>query len=398
MAELLVRASALDHGVLERLAARPTGPGLDRLVVDAHTALSPALAKPLRAHGVPLLIDPQTYFLQDRQHPADRWAALPFATPERLTSSDLFSIASVDGLIDTCIRYQVEHGATQLIAPYVHVEKGDDGWAEVQALIYRRCRLYLDRNALGFKLIAPAALSWTLLAHVRRESSFDLLLAGLRDLAPGEIALAASKVDDGVRAWDRVSDFVAVIPVLSEIAPVIAWQQGALGEAALAAGAHGYEAGIGWRERCQLRQAAAAHRTPTDSPPIGARPTYIHRLMRSVPRPTLEAAVQYPAIAAELTCLHGDCCPEGRSGLTRDAREHSVLARARGVQALGAMDSPRWRWHDLEERASAGLALARRLNLLADRNARAKHVDDRALTAIQLVAHAQQRLAARRVA
>jgi hypothetical protein len=38
MAELLVRASVLDRGVLTRLAVRSSGPGMDRLVLDAHTA------------------------------------------------------------------------------------------------------------------------------------------------------------------------------------------------------------------------------------------------------------------------------------------------------------------------------------------------------------------------
>jgi hypothetical protein len=261
-----------------------------------------------------------------------------------------------------------------------------------------RLRRYLDHNALGYKVIAPVALSWSLLPHARRAIAFGVVLDSLLDLAPDEVALAVSKADEGVRAWDRASDFASAIATLTDVAPVIAWQQGALGELAVAAGALGYETGIGWRERCKLREAAAAHRQQAESPPIGARPTYVQRLMRSVPRPTLEAAIQYPALVAELTCLNGDCCPEGRSGLTRDAREHSVLARARSLHDLASIESPRWRWNDLEQRATRGLALARRLNLLADRNNRVKHVDQRALEALQIVAHAQQRLAPRRAA
>jgi hypothetical protein len=348
--------------------------------------------------GVPVLIDPQTYFLQDRQHPADPWASLPFGTAEALTASDLSDPAEVDGLIETCVTYQLDHGATQLVAPYVHVEKGYEAWADVQALIHRRLRRYIDRNALGFKIVAPVALSWSLLPVTRRASAFDVIVEGLQDLAPDEVALAASKADEGVRAWERTFDFASAISVLADVAPVIAWQQGALGELAVAAGAIGYETGIGWRERCKLREAAAAHRQPAVPAPIGARPTYVQRLMRSLPRPTLAAAVQHPALVAELTCLNGDCCPEGRSALTHDAREHSVLARARSLQGLASIDSPRWRWHDLEERATRGLALARRLNLLADRDDRAKHVDQRGLEAIQVVAHAQQRRAPRRAA
>lgn len=399
LAELLVRAGAPDRGVLERLAARASGPGLDRLVIDAHTPVRHGdLGGLLRARGIPLLIDPQTYFLQDRQRPADPWASLPFATPDVLAPADLHYPARVDELVHLCLSYQIDSGATQLVVPYVHIDRGAEEWAEAQALIYRRARRCLDVEFVGFRVIAPVAVSWRLLTHARQPDVLNVLRRGLRELAPHEIALAASKVDDGVRPWDRVSDLVTAIRDLIAVAPVIAWQQGALGELAVAAGAFGYECGIGWRERCNLRGAAASHRSPAGPVPIGARPTYIHRLMRSLPRVTLEVAAQHPAIAADLTCLNGDCCPEGRTGLTRDACEHSVLARARGLQALAAIDSPRWRWRDLEERAFSGQILARRLNLLADRTDRAKHVDDRALEAIRLVAHAQQRLAPRRVA
>lgn len=330
MAELLVRASALDRGVLERLAARSVDPGIDRLVLDAHTARTADMADPLRVRGVPLIIDPQTYFLQDYQHPADPWASLPFGTAAALTPADLSDPVVVDALIDACLTYQLDHGATQLVAPYVHVEKGREEWAEVQALIHRRLRRHLDHNALGFKVIAPVALSWSLLPAARRARAFDVVYESLLRLAPDEVALAASKADEGARAWDRASDFASAISTLTGIAPVIAWKQGALGELAVAAGAFGYETGIGWRERCKLREAAAARRNPAGRAAIGARPTYIRRLMRSVSRPTLEAAVQDPALVAELTCLTAIAAP--KAGLpSPEMRANTAWSRGRAA-------------------------------------------------------------------
>ncbi|HEX5404204.1 MAG TPA: hypothetical protein VFX16_18095 [Pseudonocardiaceae bacterium] len=47
------------------------------------------------------------------------------------------------------------------------------------------------------------------------------------------MALAASKVDDSVRPDLRLANFVAVIRRIKRRFPVIVWQQGVLGEAAV---------------------------------------------------------------------------------------------------------------------------------------------------------------------
>jgi hypothetical protein len=86
-----------------------------------------------------------------------------------------------------------------------------------------------------------------------------------------------SKVDDGVHPDQRLVTFMAVLRRIKRRFPVIAWQQGVLGEAAVAAGAIGYETGLGWRERCDLQGAMSAHRQPP-SGNFGARPVYIPAL------------------------------------------------------------------------------------------------------------------------
>lgn len=91
------------------------------------------------------------------------------------------------------------------------------------------------------------------------------------------------------------------------------------------------------------------------------------------------------------------CCPGGRAALLEDARAHAIAARRGNLDVLSAAASPRWRWNRLAQRASAGLAVADRINVLATRAPGITHVDTRALHAILAVAD-QQRVAPRRAA
>jgi len=84
MAELITRIGASAAALLTRLVTPGVG-GLmparpDRVVVDAHTAQAhPEIASTARHAGLPMLIDPQTSYLQGEQYPGDPWARLPFS-------------------------------------------------------------------------------------------------------------------------------------------------------------------------------------------------------------------------------------------------------------------------------------------------------------------------------
>jgi hypothetical protein len=123
MAELLIRASSQDAAVLRRVygldgrpaaAARPS-----RIVIDAHVPVasrgSDVVATARRA-GVPLLIDPQTFYLQGTQHARDRWACLPFGRPGKLLPADVDGFVQEE-LVAEAISYQISHGATAVIPP-----------------------------------------------------------------------------------------------------------------------------------------------------------------------------------------------------------------------------------------------------------------------------------------
>lgn len=385
MAELLLRVGSPDRALLGglMLGAVPPPALPDRVVVDAHVAASTdALSAIARTAGVPFMVDPQTHYLQDRQHSADAWSLLTFATPAALTPADL-GPARQQQLIEQALAFQLEHGATQLIVPGVHIEGSDDGWTQVQLGLLRRARRYLDRERIRLPVSAPIHLSWRLLAMPVWEQALEPLRRAALELGAAELLLAAGKSDKGVRPDDRLADLIAVIAHLRRDLPVVAWQQGTLGEACVAGGAAGYECGIGWRETCDLRGASAGHRSaPATDPPLGRRPVYVHRLRRSLPARSVEALSAYPRLRALLTCPDYDCCPDGASTLLGDARHHAVLARARSMQTLSLIQRQSWRWASLATDTEQGLLLAERINRLAGTNTAVNRVDTGALRAI----------------
>lgn len=406
MADLIVRISGCDEALLSRLVGPPRSgsPSTatrrpDRIVVDAHTAAStPSIARTARRAGLPMLVDPQTFYLQDDQYPADPWAQLPFASSPVSTVGDLLNPARLDRLIAESLEFQLDHGASILTAPYVHVERAVDGWAKVQAGLYRRTRRFLDANNLCLPVLAPLALSWRLLGRTTWPTALDDLVAAIHALEPTEVALAASKIDQGARADRRLADLYATIGRLRCHWPVIAWQQGVLGEACVAAGADGYETGIGWRERCDLRAQMGTHRKPAGQG-FGARPVYIAALGRSIPKRTVAALLtDHPTVAADLVCQDQKCCPAGRQTLTSDARTHAVIARAARLATISAAAHPRWAWKLLAAQSAHGLQLTERINAIAARSAGIAKVDTTALHAIAVTADVRRQAASRRYA
>ena len=268
MADLLIRASSNDAVLLRRVFGFDGHPRAaavpNRIVVDAHTvARTDAISDIARRAGVPFLVDPQTYLLQDRQHDGDKWASLPFADPAIWTPGEALSPTKRDALIRESINHQVTHGATSIIAPYVHLEKATSGWIDVQAQLWLDTRRYLDKEGLALPVVAVLAPGWRLLHPIQGQKALASVFGALETLTPHEVALAASRVAAGVDPGSRLMDLVLMIERLKARYPLIAWQQGVLGEACISAGAIGYETGIGWREKCDLQNTMAQHRRPS---------------------------------------------------------------------------------------------------------------------------------------
>lgn len=398
MAELLIRAGAPDVALIQRVLAGPLGQRPSRIVVDAHVATSaPAIAVAAATAGLPFLIDPQTHYLQGTQHVADPWGQLPFTDRVANRPSDLLRPGRATAVAVRVIDYQLTHDATALIAPYVHIEAADDGWLEAQTALWRATRRVLDERGIHLPLTAVVALGWRLLDRSTWPGTLGPLRREMRSLAPNEVAVAASKVDQGARPGQRLAALISVVRLLNHDYPVIAWQQGALGEAAVASGAAGYETGIGWRERCDLRSARNAHSRPPERGGM-ARPMYVDAVKRGVDKRVIRALIDNPRISAMLTCLHIDCCPGGRLDLLGDPRQHAITARLRSLAELTQPAQPAWRWNHLAQGARHGLELATRINIYTAGFAGVPRLDVGALQATFEIAEHQRQVLHRRSA
>ncbi len=402
MADLVVRVGGDDIALMEQVLTGPPERRPHRLVVDAHAAPRMGrVAAAARRAGLPFLIDPQTHFLQDFQHATDPWAQLPFGAPQRCSPPELLQPGRLDVLVAAVVEHQLSHGATAILAPYVHLERPGDGWAEVQVELWRACRRYLEQQGYKVEVLAVVALGWRLLDRSKWTAALRPLITALReDLKPAEVALAASKVDQGVRPTDRLASFVAVIRQLRRHWPVLAWQQGVLGEATVAAGAAGYECGIGRRERCDLTAHMRSRRWP-DDPSAGraARAVYTAALRRSVPKRSLQELLRTESrIAAQLSCLDVACCPSGQRALLSDARAHAISARRRGLELVAQTAHPAWKWNYLAQEARAALGLAAQINTAAQRSRAVTRIDVGALTATLLYADNRRQTLRRRAA
>lgn len=362
MAELLVRFGSVDAALAVNVLTGPRSRRPSRVVVDAHVAAAtPTIAAGAARAGIPMLVDPQTFFLQDDVNPANAWARLPFAVASRLSPADVAEPRRAAAIAEQVIDYQLGHGASHVMVPYVHVERAGDGWDIAQLALWEASRRVLDAAGLDMPVVATLALGWRLLAHTAWPSGLLPLTAALNDLGPDEIALAATKVDAGVCPEDRLADMLAAIERLARDFPVLAWQQGALGEAAVLAGARGYETGIGWRERCDLQSKMRSLRSaPTDGG--GPRPIYITSLRRGIDKRTLQEVLGNPRLEAGAVCLDVTCCPDGPRSLLADARQHAINARLASLAQVVTPAHSAWRWAQLAAEAEEGLDWARRIN------------------------------------
>jgi hypothetical protein len=392
MAELLVRASTQDAKLLRRVYGfdgQPAAPARPhRIVVDAHVPSAkngPDICATARRAGVPYLIDPQTFYLQAAQHPEDSWANLPFGQTAAWQPSQA-DIAAQDELVARVVDYQVTNGASAIIAPYIDLEKPESEWLLIQAGLWERTRRYLDQQSIALPVIAVLAVGWRILQTLHGVRALNPVLTALSHLGPREVAIAASKADQGAHPEHRLMSLVLIVERLRADYPVLLWQQGHLGEVGVAVGAVGYECGIGWRERCDLPTTSKAHGRPAQGGARSARPVYIPILGRSIPKNSVETIRrEFRDIWLQMLCHDTDCCPAGGQGLLLDARAHAIVQRARHLEQIARIDRPVWRWQHLADRADAGLAVAKRINRYASTGLPLTKIHTGALTAISAV-------------
>ncbi|ASW88162.1 MULTISPECIES: hypothetical protein [Mycobacterium] len=398
--DLFVRAGRNDNRVIEELMAPATAgvPFAGRrvpmrtLVIDAPTAaVQPALREAAEAAGLPLLIDPLTHLFQDEQAPASAWATLEFAAPQAHTAQHFADDSAIATLVQQSLAFQLDHGASILVPPYFYAKSPDDPWFRIQIAANQRTAEYLAGERINLP-VAPV-FAGNLKAFGSQRSWAEGVEEFLRSLAKINVryvpvALSSSRSPLG-DTEDRLGAYLATVRHMGAAVPIIAWRQGQYGLAAVAAGAVGYQTGLGTDERCDLAEFTRARRPkPPPEPGKGPQMTkriYLGRFGRSVSSRVAEVLLNSGYLRGTLTCADPVCCPDGVSSMTSGWRQHAVRARSRELDELHRMPDSAWRLNHvarLAERAADDARAANQVLAQADVADRLPEASFRALTTV----------------
>ena len=233
------------------------------LVIDAPTAVAqPALRQAAQGAGLPLIVDPLTHLIQDEQVPNKGWAALNFADPHAFSADHFFDDSTLVPLVQKSLAFQLDQGASILVPPYFYAKPPTDPWFRVQLAANRKAAEYLAGERINLP-VAPIFVGSLKSFGAQRywDTGVDEFLRSLANLNVRyvPVALSSSRAKNG-DTEDRLGAYMATVRHVGAAAPVIAWRQGQYGLAAVAAGAVGYQTGLGIDERCDFAQLSRARR------------------------------------------------------------------------------------------------------------------------------------------
>jgi hypothetical protein len=391
MAQLLIRPSLNDHQVIADLLAPPPMPTIRRsrppiaqLVVDSHIAVQrPTFAESANEAGIPFLVDPTTMFLQSDVDPTSSWAKLSFATARPLTVDEI----DVDELIEQVVQFQVEQGATRIIAPYLYASEPSDPAFAMSIRLLASTAHYVRNNDVPLPVVA------ILCGQLRKFAAVQALDAGVErfvDAAEAHDAQSVGLCFSPLGApGDSYSKLVGLFLVASRVtrAPmsVVAWRQGIYGPALVAAGLAGYETGIGIGEQTNIARQQANRRAKDKAKRTGGGPgIYFDQLGRSVPKPAAEVLLGVNEMRPKLMCDDEGCCPTVAETLD-NGRPHAVRSRARQLAELGEQPHRRWRLHSVARQAHTAATLAKQANRVLDAAGVKQKIGTKSLEALSQV-------------
>jgi hypothetical protein len=390
MSELIMRPAHNDHRLVEALLATSGGvrqirPPLSRLVLDAPVALKqPVFVQAAEASGTPVLIDPLTFYLQDDVRSDDSWRRLPFAPSGAVPISDFDSEDFRKHLIRQVVDFELEYGATAVIAPYLLLDDDDRVMSANRRLI-RETRDYLEARRLNIPLVVVAAMTagprvaGRPLGEVLNVFNQEASSAGAAN-----VALAMSGTGGADDRSDRVHLVLQATNYLASLgASVLAWRQGLLGPSAVAAGATGYECGIGLREQCDLVSLQRTRRPGPSrggfAPPAGV---FIQPFGRSLAKSIASRLLEDQKLRPRLICDNERCCPNGAASMLESPRPHAVQARSQHLAELDRMPSRDWRLNAVARESENGAVLADLATRVLQGGGLNKAINSRALTAV----------------
>lgn len=369
--ELLIRAGHNDHRVIEDLLApriywNDGAPAIDRLVVDMTLATrEDSFAAAASDAGVPLVIDPQTLFLQVAVDPDDSWCALAYGCADPVPVGEFMNPGRRLTLVEQVVDAQMAAGASVVVAPYVYASAPDDPWFSVALGFVRDTAQYVASHYAGVPVVPVLAAQAQSFA---RESDWEAGLARFGRLAAGAgaqtVAVALSPVgaDD---KYDKVLRYIrSILYLKSEFGlRTVAWNQGILGAAVVAAGADGYETGIGQLESTDLASRRRSKRPGRGKSDTYARykGVYLDTLGSSIPHRAAEVILNDERLRPQTMCVDEACCPTPTDTLD-NYREHTVRARARKLRELNRQPHVPWRLVQIIRDCEQSLTVAKHSN------------------------------------
>lgn len=369
MSELMLRAGHNDHRVVQELltssgAIPPRRARLiRRVVVDATAATRTDVFKQAaRESGTQLLIDPMTSLLTTEQAPRDSWAQLPFASPSPVSTTELQDPARRSRLIAETVEFQLDAGATGVVAPYVHLNSLDSSLVELQLTLVTDTADFLAGRGLRLEVmpVVSADLSAVDLDATPWGHGMGKLLRGAARGGGLPVALGLSST--GHVRGDTLHQMSRIWRRTATITPFIAWHCGDVGLLAVALGAVGYEAGMCTAERYDA-PSQQRNRLPGNAQP-GPRYTgvYVDSLGRSLSKSAVVGLSGVRGVRGDLTCFDSTCCPRGAHSLTGTGRrQHAVRSRVTELEQLDGIVAPGWKLHHLARRAAGAEAAAERI-------------------------------------
>jgi hypothetical protein len=290
-----------------------------------------------------------------------------------MSDSELGNPFALQQLVEDAVAFQVEHGASAIIAPYFYARSTDDPAFAATLEALRLTARFLRSSSTRLPLVPVLCGSSRGFARgATFAAGVDRFAATALDLGPQMLALCLSPMGDGKEGDAKILQLLTVGQRLKTTGvSVIAWRQGFYGPALVAAGLDGHETGTGVNERTDIRglqRSKAPGARPDGDSFFAPRPVFFEALGRSIPHRAAEVLLEQRAGRALLVCRDARCCPHGPdSMLGANRRQHNIRTRARTLRDLDQMPHITWRLHQVAKDALASALDAGKINtLLAD--------------------------------
>jgi sugar phosphate isomerase/epimerase len=365
---------------------------VDRLVLNAHDAArDERLREVARRSGTPMIVDPLTMLLQSQTDPRDPWVEhVPFARAEAVAPERLRDRYFLEELAAAAVEFQVEMGATAVVAPYFYATRPDtpEFEASLAALGATARRMRLDGVSLPLVVILCAQHNG--FAHrAGWQAAIDRFAAAAVDVGPHSIGLCLSPVGGGHESYAKLLELLLAARRLRGWGTrVIGWRQGVYGPALVAAGLDGYECGTIFAEQSDIAAFVGARRPrERKSGAFAAHGVYVGALGRCVSPKLARLLFAERRLAGRLTCDSPQCCPGGAASMARSrGRPHAVRERARRLAELDAIPNEAWRLNHLAKQAAGSAVLAKKANEVLAAARVSERIPEGALSALAQVA------------